>query len=189
MSEELTEIVLEEAQEMMGKSVAHTKDEFVGVRTGRASTALVENLIANYHGTGVAMKQLASLSVPDSQSLLISPFDPNSLEALEKAINDSDLGLTPNTDGHVIRLGFPPLTEERRKELVKLVKSMAEEGKVAVRNNRRTARNDLVKLNKDGDLSEDELQRAEKKLDDLTHEKEKAIEEALLAKEKELMDV
>ncbi len=181
-------MVLEEADEMMNKSVSHTRDEFVGIRTGRATTALVENILINYHGASVPLQQLAGLSVPEAQSLLISPYDPTALEVIEKAISEADLGLTPNNDGNAIRLVFPPLTEERRKELVKIVSSMAEEGKVAVRNNRRTARNDLVKLNKDGDISEDDLQRSEKKLDELTHQKENLINDALSAKEKELLE-
>ncbi len=183
----MVDLILEDTNEMMDKSVTHTRDEFVGIRTGRATTALVENILVNYHGASVPLQQLAGLSVPEAQSLVISPYDLTALEAIEKAISEADLGLTPNSDGNVIRLVFPPLTEERRRELVKIVSSMAEEGKVAVRNNRRTARNELVKMNKDGDISEDDLQRAEKKLDDLTHNKEAQINEALAAKEKELL--
>ncbi len=188
MSEELIQVVLDEAGEKMEKSVNHTKEEFAGVRTGRASTALVDKLMVNYHGAAVPLQQLAGLSVPEAQSLLISPYDPSSIEAIEKSIHETDLGLSASNDGGVIRLNFPPLTEDRRKELAKIVRAMAEEGKVAVRNSRRTARNDLVQLNKDGEISEDDLQRSEHDLDSLTHEKEKEIEGALEAKEKELLE-
>ena len=185
MSEELIEIVGDEAREKMERAVAHARKEFSGVRTGRASPVLVERLTVNYHGVDVSLQQIAGFSVPEVQLLVISPYDKRSVEAIQRA----DLGLNPSTDGSVIRLHFPPLTEERRRELVRLVRSMAESGRVAVRNTRRAARHDLDALERDGDISEDDSRRGHKRLDELTHEHEEAIGAALDAKEIELMQV
>lgn len=189
MSEELIEIVVEEARDKMERAVAHARREFGGVRTGRASSALVERLTVNYHGADVSLQQIANFSVPEVQMLVISPYDKRSIEAIQKAIQRADLGFNPSTDGSVIRLHFPPLTEERRRELVRLVRSMAESGRVAVRNTRRAARHDLDVLQRDGDISEDDSRRGQKRLDELTHEHEGDIGAALEAKETELMQV
>jgi ribosome recycling factor len=189
VSDELIEIALEEAVEKMGNAVVHAKGEFSTVRTGRASPALVEKLPVNYYGSDVPMQQLASFSVPEARQLLITPFDKGSMEALSKAIQNADLGLNPSNDGVVIRLSFPPLTEERRKELVRVVRGMAEDGRVAIRNARRASRHDLEALQKDGDASQDQVQRAEKLLDDRTHASESAIDHSLEAKEVELLEV
>jgi ribosome recycling factor len=188
MSDELVGLVLDEAGEKMDKAVAHTRSEFAGVRSGRASSALVERLNVEYYGVDTPMRQLASFSVPEARQLLISPFDKSSMAAIEKAIRNSELGLNPSNDGNVIRLSFPPLTAERRKELVKMVKGMAEEGRIQLRNVRRTARHELGDLEKDGDVTEDELARAEKDLDKVIHSKEAEIDQALQAKEQELLE-
>jgi len=188
MSEEMVGVVLEEAADKMDKAVAHTRSEFAGVRSGRASSALVERLNVEYYGADTPMRQLASFSVPEARQLVISPFDKTSMASIEKAIRNSDLGLNPSNDGHVIRLSFPPLTAERRKELVRLVKHMAEEGRIQLRNARRSARHDLGELEKDGDVTEDELARAEKDLDKVIHAKEAEIDQALASKEQELLE-
>ncbi len=189
MSEELIEIVLDEARERMEGAVTHTRREFSGVRTGRASSALVERLTVNYHGADVTLQQIAGFSVPEVQQLVISPYDKRSIEAIQKAIQRADLGFNPSSDGSVVRLHFPPLTEERRRDLVRVVRSMAEAGRVALRNTRRSARHDLDELKRDGDISEDDNRRGAKRLDGLTHEQEEAIGAALEAKENELMQV
>jgi ribosome recycling factor len=188
VSDETIELVLDDALDKMDKAVAHCRGEFSGVRSGRASSALVERLNVEYYGSDVQLRQLASFSVPEARQLIVAPFDKGSMAAIEKAIRNSDLGLNPSNDGHVIRLSFPALTAERRKELVRLVKHMAEEGRIHVRNLRRAARQELGGFEKDGELSEDELVRAEKELDKVTHAKESEIDRALEAKEQELLE-
>jgi ribosome recycling factor len=188
VSSEMADVVLAETTDKMGRAVAHTKHEFTTVRTGRATPALVEKLPVDYYGTEVPLQQLAGFSVPEARQLLISPYDKGAMGAIEKAIQQSDLGLTPSNDGVNIRLSFPPLTQDRRKELVRLVKGMAEEGKVSLRNLRRAARHELEALEKDHDLSSDELNRAEKELDKIIHAQEAEIDEALRAKEQELLE-
>ena len=185
---EMADMVLEDAREKMAKAVAHARSEFASVRTGRASPALIEKLNVDYYGADVPLQQLGGISVPEPRQLLITPYDRGAMGAIEKAIRNSDLGLNPNNDGSNIRLVFPPLTAERRKDLVRLVKHMAEEGRVAVRNLRRAGRHDLDALQRDGELSEDELQRAEKELDRVTHGREAEIDEALAHKEQELLE-
>jgi ribosome recycling factor len=189
MSADVVAVLLSETDDKMSKAVVHTRSEFASVRTGRASPALVEKLTVEYYGTEVPLQQLAQFSVPESRLLVVSPFDKASMASIEKAIRNSDLGLNPSNDGQVIRLAFPPLTEERRRDYVRRVKRMAEEGKVAVRNLRRAARHDLEALEHDGDLSEDELTRAEKELDRMTHAHEADIDKALGHKEQELLEV
>lgn len=189
MNDDLISMILDEARQKMTKAVAHTRAEFAGVRTGRATPALVEKLPVDYYGTEVPLQQLAGFSVPEARLLVISPYDRNSLGAIEKAIQVSNLGLSPNNDGHVVRLNFPPLTAERRKELVRLVRATAEEGRISIRQARRGARHDLEALEKDGDISADELTRAEKELDKLTHNYEAEVDRALEHKEQELLEV
>ena len=179
--DDMIAMVLEDARERMGKAVAHARSEFTGVRTGRAAPALVEKIPVDYYGTEVPLQQIAGFTVPEARMLVISPYDRNSLGAIEKAIQLSGLGLTPSNDG--------PLTEERRKELVRLVKGMAEEGRVSIRHARRGARHDLEALEKDGDISADDLARAEKELDKLTHHHEAEVDTALEHKEQELLEV
>ena len=186
---ELIDTVLSDATEKMHKAVEHTHAEFSGIRTGRASPAFVEKLAVDYYGSEVPLQQLAGFTVPEARMLVIQPYDSGAIKAIEKAIQHSDLGVKPSNDGSVIRLSFPPLTAERRKDYVKMVKHMAEEGRVAVRNARRSARHDLEVLEKDGDISSDELERAEKELEKLTHAQIADIDSALEHKEKELLEV
>ncbi len=188
MSDELIQAVQEDATVRMSKAVAHAKSEFAGVRTGRATPALVEKLPVEYYGTTTPLQQLASFSVPEARMLYITPFDKSSMPAIERAIQDSNLGLNPSNDGITVRLAFPPLTEERRKEFVKLVKAKAEDGRQAVRSARRDARKDLESLEKDGDISTDDLRRSEAELDRLTKAHEAEIDESLEAKTVELME-
>jgi ribosome recycling factor len=181
--------VLADITDKMGKAVAHTQSEFAAVRTGRAAPALVEKLRVDYYGTDVPLQQLAGFNVPEARLLVIQPYDKNSLKAIEKAIQNSDLGINPSNDGQVIRLSFPQLTEERRKDLVKVVKHKAEEGRVAVRNLRRSARHELEALEKDGHVSSDDLDWAGKELDKLTHEYVVEIDRMVQHKEHELLEV
>jgi len=184
----MIELVLEEAADSMSGAVGHVRQNFGGVRTGRATPTLVEKLSVSYYGADVPLQQLASFSVPEARMLVISPFDKDSVEGIERAIRDSDLGLSPSTDGVVVRLAFPALTAERRKDLVKVIRGMAEDGRVAIRNTRRGARNDLDKMKKDGDAPEDAVERAEKRVDALTQQYEAEIDEAVKAKEDELLE-
>jgi ribosome recycling factor len=178
-----------EAMEKMGKAVEHTQVQFTTVRTGRATPALVERLIVNYYGSDVPLQQLAGFSVPEARQLVVKPHDKGSLAAIEKAIRDSDLGLSPSNDGVVIRLNVPALTEERRKEYVKIAKNMAEDGRIAVRNVRRDGRKHLEAAEKKHEISADELERAEKELEKITHDHIDDIDKAFARKEHELLDV
>jgi ribosome recycling factor len=178
-----------EAMEKMGKAVEHTQVQFTTVRTGRATPALVERLIVNYYGSDVPLQQLAGFSVPEARQLVVKPHDKGSLNAIEKAIRDSDLGLSPSNDGVVIRLNVPALTEERRKEYVKIAKNMAEDGRIAVRNVRRDGRKHLEAAEKKHEISADELERAEKELEKITHDHIDEIDKAFARKEHELLDV
>jgi ribosome recycling factor len=181
--------ILLEATEKMGKAVVHTQSEFAGIRTGRATPALVEKLKVDYYGSEVPLQQLAGFSVPEARMLIISPYDKNSIKAIERAIQNSDLSINPSNDGQVIRLVFPQLTSERRKELVKVVRHKAEEGRVAARNIRREARRELEALEKEGEISADDLERAEKEMEKLTHEYVAEIDRMLARKEQELLEV
>ena len=178
-----------EAMEKMDKAVQHTQQQFATVRTGRATPSLVERINVEYYGAPVPLQQIASISVPEARQLLIKPHDRNSLEAVEKAIRDSDLGVAPNNDGIAIRLSLPQLTEERRREYVKVAKHMAEDGRIAVRNARRDARKAMESAEKEGEISADELERAEKELEKVTHEHVEHIDEALGRKEQELLEI
>ncbi len=189
MSDEMIELILEDAEESMTGAVAHAKQQFSGVRTGRATPVLVEKMAIDYHGTPVPLQQIASFSVPEARLLVITPFDKTVIDSIERAIRESDLGLSPSTDGVVIRLGFPPLTEERRRDLIKVVRSMSEDGRIAIRNTRRSARSELDKMKKDGDAPEDTIDRAEKAVDSLTQKHEAEIDAAVSAKEEELLEV
>lgn len=186
---ELIDLVLEEATEKMNHAIGFSRSEFSKVRTGRASPALIEKLPVDYYGAIVPLQQLASFKVPEPRLLTVHPHDKGSLNAVEKAIRNSDLGLNPSNDGVLIRLAFPALTEERRRELVKRVRDMAEHGKVAIRNARRDARRDLDALARDGEASEDEVARGEKELDRITHAAEGDIDQSLVKKEAELLEV
>lgn len=183
------ETALKDADHKMHRAVEVAREEFSSVRTGRATPAILNRVAVDYYGTQTPMNQLASFSVPEPRTLVIQPFDKGAMAAMEKAIMQSDLGLTPSNDGNVIRLSFPPLTEERRKELIKLVHQRAEEGRVAVRNVRRHVKEELERLKKDGEISEDDLNRSEKELQKLTDRYVSEIEDILGHKEKELIEV
>lgn len=185
----MTEETILEAIEKMEKAVEHVQSQFTTVRTGRATPALVEKLLVEYYGAPVPLQQLAGFQVPEARQLVVKPHDRGALGAIEKAIRDSDLGVNPSNDGVVIRLNFPPLTEERRKEYVKVVKHMAEDGRVAVRNIRRDARKQLETAEKASEISADELDRAEKEMDKITHDHVELIDRALGRKEQELLEV
>jgi ribosome recycling factor len=181
--------VLDDSRDKMAKAVEHTRNELATIRTGRAAPVLVEKIRVDYYGSEVALQQLAGIQVPEAKMLVITPYDKGALKAIEKAILNSDLGINPSNDGAVIRLSFPPLTEERRRELVRVAHHKAEEGRVAVRNLRRSARKDLEGLEKDGEISSDELDRAEKDLERVTHEYVADIDRILQHKEEELLAV
>jgi len=189
MESELIELFLEDTRDKMTKAIDHVKSEFATVRTGRASSALVEGLVIDYYGSNVVLKTLANFSVPEPRLLVISPFDKGAMAAIEKAIQNSDLGLTPSNDGVVIRLGFPQLTEDRRKGLVKIVRQKAEEGKIALRGVRRHARQELEGIEKEEGLSTDEIERVEKILDKITHDEVSVVDDLLAQKERELLEV
>jgi len=173
----------------MEQAVAHLKDDLAGIRTGRAAPAVIKRVTVEYYGTPVPLNQLAGVSVPEPRLLQIQPFDKSAISSIERAIMQSDLGITPSNDGNVIRLAFPPLTEERRKELVKQVHHRAEESRVAVRNVRRHAKEEMEKLEHDGDISQDDLIRAEKELQKLTDRFVTEVDEIQGHKEQELMEV
>ncbi|MFM7534825.1 MAG: ribosome recycling factor [Acidimicrobiales bacterium] len=185
----MTEETLLDAIDKMERAVSHAQTQFATVRTGRANPALVEKLMVDYYGAATPLQQLAGFQVPEARTLVVKPHDRGSIANIEKAIRESDLGLQPSNDGIVIRLSFPALTEERRKEYVKVVKSMAEDAKVAVRNIRRDARKSLETAEKNSDISKDDLERAEKELDKLTQDHVEQIDKALSRKEQELLEV
>jgi ribosome recycling factor len=180
---------LGDAREKMDKAVTVLKEELSGIRTGRATPALLSRIVVEYYGTQVPLQQLASFSVPEPRTLLVQPFDKNAIGSMEKAIMASDLGITPSNDGNVIRLSFPPLTEERRKDLIKLVHQRGEEGRVAVRNIRRHAKEELERLEREATISEDELSRAEKELQKLTDQHVALVDEVVAHKEQELKEI
>ena len=181
--------LITDATHRMDQSVEHTVHEFNSIRTGRASAALLDHVAIDYYGTATPLNQLATINVPEARMLTVQPFDPGSLKAIEKAIMESDLGLTPNNDGNVIRLQIPELNEERRKDLVRVVHNVAEEGRVAVRNIRRDVMHDLRELKKEGEVGEDDERRAESELQRLTDEATSEIESLLKGKEEEILEV
>lgn len=183
------ESALAEASEKMDKAIGVLKDELGGIRTGRATPALLSRIVVDYYGTMVPIQQLASFSVPEPRTLMISPFDKNAISAMEKAIMASDLGITPGNDGAVIRLSFPPLTEERRKELIKVVHHRGEEARVAVRNIRRHSKDEMERLEREGGISEDDLVRSEKELQKLTDKHIASIDEVVSHKDTELKEI
>lgn len=185
----MIEDTLLEAVDKMERAVAHVQSQYSTVRTGRANPALVEKLMVEYYGSTVPLQQLAGFQVPEARTLVVKPHDRGAMGAIERAIRDSDLGLQPSNDGVVIRLSFPVLTEERRKEYVKVVKNMSEDGRVAVRNVRRDARKQLETSEKNSEISKDDLERAEKELDKYTQEHIEQIDKAFARKEQELLEV
>jgi ribosome recycling factor len=178
-----------EAEVKMEKAVEVAKEDFSTLRTGRASPAMFAKLTVDYYGAPTPINQLASFTVPEPRMAVISPYDASSLGAIEKAIRDSDLGVNPTNDGKIVRVVFPQLTEERRKDLIKVAHHKAEEARVAIRNIRRHAKDALEKLQKDGDVGEDDVRRAEKELESLTHTYVAHVDEALKHKESELLEV
>ena len=189
MDSELVDLVMEDTRERMERAIEHVKNEFGAVRTGRATSSLVDGLMVEYYGADTPLKQLANFSVPEPRLLVVSPFDKGSIAAIEKAIGNADLGLTPSNDGQVIRLSFPTLTEERRKAFVKMVKTKAEEGRVALRGVRRHARQELENLEKEHGLASDEIERLEKVLDKMTQDEVAVVDALLTHKEQELLEV
>jgi ribosome recycling factor len=181
--------LLQDAREHMEKSVEATRQKFGSVRTGRASTALLDRITVDYYGAQTPMRQLATVSAPEARLLTVQPYDKSSIKGIEKAILESDIGLTPNNDGQIIRLQVPELTEERRKQLVKVVRNLAEEGRVAIRNIRRDVMHDLRELRDAGEAGSDDEHRAEEALQRLTDEKVKELDAVLKAKEEEILEV
>ena len=179
--------ILLDAQEKMDLAVEHVQNEFGTVRTGRANPTILHRIMVDYYGTPTPLQQLGSFAVPEPTQLIVTPFDPGSLGEIEKAINSANLGIAATNDGSVVRLSFPPLTEERRKELVKVVSHMAEEGRVSIRNIRRPHKDQLEALK--GELSDDDIHRAEKELQDLTDEHVARVDELFEHKQQELLEV
>lgn len=179
--------LLSEAETKMGQAVEHTAGEFGTVRTGRANPGLLHRITVDYYGTPTPLQQIASFSVPDARMLVVQPYDKSSLPNIERAIFEADLGLNPSNDGNIIRLAFPPLTEERRMELIRVVRHIAEEGRVAIRNVRRHTKDDVESL--EGDVSEDDVRRGENDLQGLTNTFVERIDQLLAHKEAELLEV
>ena len=186
---EFTDELLADAKERMGKSVEACRHELATVRTGRASPHLLDRIVVDYYGAATALKQLANVATTDARLLTVTPFDKGALGGIEKAIQESDVGLTPSNDGNVIRLQIPELTEERRREMVKVVHGVAEEGRVAVRNVRRDVMSDLRELKNEGEVGEDDERRAETSLQKQTDEAIAEIDISLKAKEAEILEV
>lgn len=181
--------ILSTTEQKMQGTIDHAKEEFAAIRTGRAHPAMFNKIVVDYYGAPTPLQQLATFQVPEARVVLISPFDQSSMNNIEKAIRDSDLGVNPANDGQHVRVVLPQLTEERRREYTKLAKTKAEEARVAVRGNRRNAVDSVKKLEKDKEIGEDDAVRAEKQLDSLTKKYEEQVNELLKAKESELMEV
>jgi ribosome recycling factor len=181
--------LLQDAREHMDKSVEATRQKFTSVRTGRASPALLDRITVDYYGAVTPLRQLSTVSAPEARMLTVQPYDKTSIKAIERAIMESDLGLTPNNDGQIIRLQVPELTEERRRQLVKVVRGLTEEGKVALRNIRRDVMHDLKELRDAGEAGADDEHRAEEALQKLTDEKVKELDALLKGKEAEILEV
>lgn len=181
--------LLNDARESMGKSVEATRQKFGSVRTGRASPALLDRIMVDYYGAQTPLKQIATVNVPEARMLTIQPYDKSSIKGIEKSILESDVGLTPSNDGQIIRLSIPELTEERRKQLVKVVRGIAEEGRIAIRNIRRDTMHDLRELRDAGEAGQDDEHRAEEALQKLTTEKVGELDAILKGKEEEILEV
>jgi ribosome recycling factor len=189
MAENLIDELLKDAGERMGKSVESASHEFSTVRTGRASPALLDRIVVDYYGAMTPLNQLATISAPEARLLTVQPYDKSSIKAIEKSINESDIGLTPTNDGNLIRLSIPELTEERRKELVKVIRNLAEEGRVSIRNVRRDTMQHLREMKNDGEASSDDEHRAEVELQKLTDGRVGDLDGLLKAKEEEILAV
>ncbi|HEV3095377.1 MAG TPA: ribosome recycling factor [Solirubrobacteraceae bacterium] len=189
MSAEMIDALLEDARERMVKSLESTKVEFTTVRTGRASPSLLERVVVDYYGAQTPLNQLATVSAPEARLITVQPYDKSSIKTVEKAINESDVGLNPSNDGNLIRLVVPELTEERRRELVKVVRHLAEEGRVAIRNVRRDTMQHLRELKAEGEAGSDDEHRAEVELQKLTDARVAELDAVLKAKEEEILEV
>jgi ribosome recycling factor len=181
--------ILKDADSKMSKAVDVAKDDFASIRTGRANPALFNKIMVDYYGTYTALSQLASIQVPEARMAVIAPFDKGAMAAIEKAIRESDLGVNPGNDGVVIRINFPQLTEERRKEFIKVAKGKSEDSKVSMRNIRRAAKEAIEKLEKDGHIGKDDLSRGEKELEKITSDHVAKVDELLKHKEVELLEI
>ena len=181
--------IINNAEERMNKSVDSTEREFSSVRAGRANPGILNKIVVDYYGVPTPINQMAAVSVVEARTLLIQPWDASTIKSIEKAITSSDIGINPSNDGRAIRLNFPALTEERRKELVKDIRKMSEDGKVAVRSIRRDAMDKIKALKKDGEITEDDVANAEKKIQNLTYKYCKEIDELTAAKEKEVLEI
>ncbi len=181
----MIDALLEEAEHKMDQAVVHANHEFATIRTGRANPDLLQRVMVDYYGTQTPLIQIAGVSVPEARLLVVQPYDPSAIEAIERAIQESNLGLNPSNDGTVIRLAFPTLTEDRRKELIKVVRGLAEDGRVAIRNVRRHSKDQI----ESEDVSEDDIHRAEKTLQEMTDRHVGKLDELLEAKEQELLEV
>ncbi len=178
-----------EAEEKMDKALGVLRDDLASIRTGRATPQMFAKIVVDYYGAMTPVNQLATLTVPEPRMAVLSPYDKSSLNAIEKAIRDSDLGVNPTSDGTIIRVTFPQLTEERRRDLIKVARAKAEDGRIAIRNIRRHAKEALDKLAKDGESGKDDVDRAEKELEKTTHRYVESVDEALASKESELLEV
>ncbi|MBB2942232.1 ribosome recycling factor [Actinoplanes lutulentus] len=185
----MIEETLFEAEEKMDSAVEHAKEEFAAIRTGRATPAMFSKILVDYYGAPTPVTQMASVGVPEPRMVIVKPYDASQLGPIERAIRDSDLGVNPNNEGTQLRIHLPQMTEERRREMIKVARGKAEDGRIAIRNVRRKAKDQLDKLVKDGEAGEDEGRRAEKELDDLTHKYVGVIDELLKHKEAELLEV
>lgn len=181
--------LFKDAEERMKHAIEHLKQDFAGYRTGRANPAMVERIMVDYHGTPMQLQHLASITVPEPRQLLIQPWDQSAVQAIEKAIQRSELGVNPVSDGRTLRINLPPLTEERRKDLIKQVHKRAEEGRVAIRNIRRDLHEHLRQMQKNKQISEDELKRYEQQMEKLTHKYIEEVDKLQKAKDEELMEV
>jgi ribosome recycling factor len=178
-----------EAEEKMESAVEHAKEEFAAIRTGRATPAMFSKIVVDYYGAPTPVTQMASVGVPEPRMVIVKPYDASQLGPIERAIRDSDLGVNPNNEGTQLRIHLPQMTEERRREMIKVARTKAEEGRVAIRNVRRKAKEQIDKLVKDGETGEDEGRRAEKELDDVTHRYVSVVDELVKHKEAELLEV
>jgi ribosome recycling factor len=189
MAAEMIDVLLGDARERMAKSVESAQHEFSSVRTGRASPALLDRVVVDYYGAMTPLNQLATISAPEARLITVQPYDKSSIKTIEKAINESDVGLNPSNDGNLIRLAVPELTEERRHELVRVVRNLAEEGRVAIRNVRRDTMQQLRELKSEGEASSDDEHRAEVELQKLTDARISELDDVLKTKEQEILEV
>jgi ribosome recycling factor len=183
------EETLFEAEEKMESAVEHAKEEFAAIRTGRATPAMFSKILIDYYGSPTPVPAMASIGVPEPRMVIVKPYDASQLSAIERAIRDSDLGVNPNNEGTQLRIHLPQMTEERRREMIKVARHKAEEGRVAIRNVRRKAKDQLDRLIKDGEVGEDQVRRAEKELEDVTHRYVSVVDELVKHKEAELLEV